>query len=44
MGASIAGGRKSGRGRRGVPRYGAMADPGALAADMWARYLCGELG
>lgn len=26
MGASIAGGRKGGRGRRGVPRYGAMAD------------------
>jgi len=26
MGASVGGGRKSGRGRRGVPRYGAMAD------------------
>ena len=24
-------------------RYGAVADPGALAADMWTRYLCGEL-
>ena len=23
---TVAGGRKSGRGRRGVPRYGAMAD------------------
>jgi len=22
---------------------GAVADPGALAADMWTRYLCGEL-
>ena len=26
MGMSVGGGRKSGRGRRGVPRYGAMAD------------------
>jgi biopolymer transport protein TolR len=26
MGASVGGARKSGRGRRGVPRYGAMAD------------------
>jgi biopolymer transport protein TolR len=26
MGASVGGGRKGGRGRRGVPRYGAMAD------------------
>ena len=26
MGMSIGNGRKSGRGRRGVPRYGAMAD------------------
>jgi len=26
MGASVGGGRKNGRGRRGVPRYGAMAD------------------
>ena len=26
MGMSMGGGRKSGRGRRGVPRYGAMAD------------------
>jgi biopolymer transport protein TolR len=26
MGASVGAGRKSGRGRRGVPRYGAMAD------------------
>ena len=26
MGASVGGPRKSGRGRRGVPRYGAMAD------------------
>ena len=26
MGKSVGGGRKSGRGRRGVPRYGAMAD------------------
>ena len=26
MGASVGGSRKSGRGRRGVPRYGAMAD------------------
>jgi biopolymer transport protein TolR len=26
MGASVGGGRKSTRGRRGVPRYGAMAD------------------
>ena len=26
MGMTVAGGRKSGRGRRGVPRYGAMAD------------------
>ena len=25
-------------------RYGAVADPGALAADLWTRYLCGELG
>jgi RIO kinase 1 len=25
-------------------RYGVRADPGALAADMWTRYLCGELG
>jgi RIO kinase 1 len=24
-------------------RSGAAADPGALAADMWTRYLCGEL-
>jgi len=24
-------------------RYGAVADPGALAADLWTRYLCGEL-
>ncbi len=24
-------------------RYGVVADPGALAADMWTRYLCGEL-
>ena len=24
-------------------RSGAVADPGALAADMWTRYLCGEL-
>jgi RIO kinase 1 len=24
-------------------RYGVAANPGALAADMWARYLCGEL-
>jgi RIO kinase 1 len=24
-------------------RYGVRADPGALAADMWTRYLCGEL-
>ena len=24
-------------------RYGAVADPGALAADMWTRYLCGDL-
>jgi RIO kinase 1 len=24
-------------------RYGVRADPGALAADLWARYLCGEL-
>jgi biopolymer transport protein TolR len=26
MGMTVTGGRKSGRGRRGVPRYGAMAD------------------
>ena len=26
MGGSVGGGRKSSRGRRGVPRYGAMAD------------------
>jgi biopolymer transport protein TolR len=26
MGASVGGGRKTSRGRRGVPRYGAMAD------------------
>ena len=26
MGLTVTGGRKSGRGRRGVPRYGAMAD------------------
>src|SRR5574340_997168 len=26
MGMTIGGGRKNGRGRRGVPRYGAMAD------------------
>ena len=26
MGAAVGGGRKGGRGRRGVPRYGAMAD------------------
>ena len=26
MGMAVGGGRKSGRGRRGVPRYGAMAD------------------
>ena len=26
MGMTVSGGRKSGRGRRGVPRYGAMAD------------------
>ena len=26
MGMAMGGGRKSGRGRRGVPRYGAMAD------------------
>src|ERR1700710_248576 len=26
MGASVGGGRKNGRGRRGVPRYGAMAE------------------
>ena len=26
MGSAVNGGRKSGRGRRGVPRYGAMAD------------------
>ncbi len=26
MGGSVGGSRKSGRGRRGVPRYGAMAD------------------
>ena len=26
MGMNVGGGRKSGRGRRGVPRYGAMAD------------------
>src|SRR5579871_705123 len=26
MAVSISGGRKAGRGRRGVPRYGAMAD------------------
>jgi biopolymer transport protein TolR len=26
MGVSVFGGRKGGRGRRGVPRYGAMAD------------------
>jgi biopolymer transport protein TolR len=26
MGGSVGGGRKGGRGRRGVPRYGAMAD------------------
>ena len=26
MGASVGGSRKGGRGRRGVPRYGAMAD------------------
>jgi biopolymer transport protein TolR len=26
MGMSVVGGHKSGRGRRGVPRYGAMAD------------------
>ena len=26
MGMTVGGGRKSGRGRRGVPRYGAMAD------------------
>jgi biopolymer transport protein TolR len=26
MGMTVASGRKSGRGRRGVPRYGAMAD------------------
>jgi RIO kinase 1 len=25
-------------------RIGVLADPHALAADMWARYLCGELG
>jgi RIO kinase 1 len=25
-------------------RYGAVADPDALAADMWTRYLIGELG
>jgi RIO kinase 1 len=24
-------------------RYGVLADPAALAADMWTRYLCGEL-
>ena len=24
-------------------RYGAVADPGALAVNMWTRYLCGEL-
>jgi RIO kinase 1 len=24
-------------------RYSAMADPSALAADLWTRYLCGEL-
>jgi RIO kinase 1 len=24
-------------------RYGVLADPGTLAADMWTRYLCGEL-
>jgi RIO kinase 1 len=24
-------------------RYGVAADPSALAADMWTRYLCGEL-
>ena len=26
MGMAVSGGRKNGRGRRGVPRYGAMAD------------------
>ena len=26
MGMTVSGGRKNGRGRRGVPRYGAMAD------------------